>query len=32
MWQEGKTYDSERHARNQQKYGSWLFKLQPAKT
>jgi len=31
MWQEGKTYDSERHARNQQEHGSWLLKLETAK-
>jgi transposase len=30
-WQEGQTYDSERHARNQQKHGSWLLQLHPAK-
>jgi hypothetical protein len=32
MWKEGKTYDSERQARNQQKHGSWLLKLAPAKS
>jgi transposase len=31
MWQEAKPYDSERHLRNQQKHGSWLLKLEPAK-
>ena len=32
MWQEGKTYDSERHARHQQQHGSWLLQLAPAKS
>ena len=29
MWQERKPYDAERHARNQQKHGSWLLQLHP---
>jgi transposase len=29
MWQTKKPYDAELHARNQQKLGSWLLKLQP---
>lgn len=31
MWQERKPYDGERHARNQQKHGSWLLQLNQAK-
>jgi transposase len=31
MWQERKPYDGERHARNQQRHGSWLLQLQHAK-
>jgi transposase len=27
MWQERKPYDGERHAKNQQKHGSWLLQL-----
>jgi transposase len=29
MWQEGQPYDGERHARNQQKHGSWVLNLNP---
>jgi transposase len=32
MWQERKPYDGERHARNQQRHGSWLLQLQHPKT
>lgn len=28
MWQTGKSYDPEFHARNQQKHGSWVLQLQ----
>jgi len=30
MWQTKTPYDSELHARNQQKHGSWVLKLEPA--
>lgn len=31
MWQERKPYDGERHARNQQRHGSWLLQLKATK-
>jgi transposase len=31
MWQERKLYDGERHARNQQKHGSWILQLKNEK-